>query len=358
MKMKNPLIEKYEIDHIEIYTPMLKPMLYWHVQGLGFSLEANLDEEKNVPGKTSYLISSGNIRLLLTSSYPTINGAIDTEINSFISRHHVGVKRIVLKTDYVREAFEASVGKGAVPVQMPQVKEDKDGLIEEAVIKLFDNSEIVFLNRSRYKGVFKPGYKKWDRHSFRQEPIFDAVDHIAGEVRINESEYWTNYLERTIGTSVVQRINRSAENRTGMILQISQSAGKSLTFVIAEPESYSGKSKVQENIDQFGPGIHHLAFATDDIIAATKTLEEKGIEFVSFPSAYYDLLRKNEELKGFDIDTLQELNILIDKEDDCYLLQKFIKPIGDRPFFNYEMVQRVNGYDGFALKNINVLANF
>lgn len=351
-------MEQYEIDHIELYTPMVKPLLYWHTQGLGFSIEASLEEGPTATGKISYLISSGAIRLLLTSAYPTKKGTANTEISSFISQHYSGVKRIVLKAHSVREAFEESVGRGAVPIQYPRVKEDQDGLIEEAAIKLFDYSEIVFLNRSQYKGVFKPGYKKWNQPSFRQEPVFGAVDHIAGEVKINESEYWTNYLAQTIGTAVVQRINRSDENKTGMILQISQSAGKSLTFVIAEPESYTGRSKVQENIDLFGPGIHHLAFTTHDIIAATKALEEKAIEFVSFPPAYYDLLRNNEELSGFDIDTLQELNILVDKEDDSYLLQKFIKPIGDRPFFNYEMVQRVNGYDGFALKNINVLAKF
>jgi len=124
---------------------------------------------------------------------------------------------------------------------------------------------------------------------------------------------------------------------------------------MAEPDGYTGVSKVQQNIDKFGPGIHHLAFATDDIIATVNTFTEKGVEFVSFPRSYYGLLRENPDFKDIDIDLLESNGILIDKEDDTYLLQKFIKPISDRPFFLYEIVQRVNGYNGFALKNINVL---
>jgi 4-hydroxyphenylpyruvate dioxygenase len=140
-----------------------------------------------------------------------------------------------------------------------------------------------------------------------------------------------------------------------MILNINQSLDKKLTLVMAEPDDYTRPSKVQQNIDRFGPGIHHLAFATDDIVKTINAFTAQSVEFVTFPSSYYDLLRSNKEFDDMDIDQLQRNGILIDKEDDTYLLQKFIKPISDRPFFLYEIVQRVNGYNGFALKNINVL---
>ncbi len=138
-------------------------------------------------------------------------------------------------------------------------------------------------------------------------------------------------------------------------MNINQSKDKKLTLVMAGLESYLNTSKVQQNIDNFGPGIHHIAFATNDLVTAIDELEARGVEFVKFPAAYYDLLRTNEDFKDFDIDKIQRSGILADKEGDTYLFQKFIKPISDRPFFLYELVQRVNGYNGFALKNINVL---
>ena len=147
-------------------------------------------------------------------------------------------------------------------------------------------------------------------------------------------------LTELLELNIVQSINRSSENKTGMLMKINQSHDKNLTMVIAEPENYQSGSKVQKNVDSFGPGIHHVAFATDDLIQTTKALLKNGVEFVSFPATYYDLLRANEEFSTMNIDVLQEMNILCDKEEDTFLLQKFIKPISDRPFFIYEIVQR------------------
>jgi 4-hydroxyphenylpyruvate dioxygenase len=202
--------------------------------------------------------------------------------------------------------------------------------------------------------VFKPGYKPTYVRK-NASSFFSSVDHIASEVRINESSFWTKYLTNSIGTKLVQSIQKSHDNTTGMILNISQSSNKNLTFVIAEPSDYLVKSKVQQNIETFGPGIHHLAFATDDLAGVVEELSVRGVDFVNISPAYYDLLRSNEEFNNIDIDTLQKNGILIDKEGDTFLLQKFIKTISDRPFFFYEIVQRVNGYNGFALKNINIL---
>ncbi|HSH67750.1 MAG TPA: VOC family protein [Bacteroidia bacterium] len=354
--MKHPFFKTYSVDYIEIYTPMAKVLAYWHTQALGFNLVAVADHETGKQNMTSYVLKSGAICLVLTTAYPTTSQSdTNSEINSFISKHYCGVKRFALRTSSVKEAFEKSIANGAIPIKFPSADKDESGYIEEASIKLYDSSEIVFTNRDFYKGVFKPGYKAREVSKHKDTSVLLSIDHIASEVRINEINYWTNYLTNAIGTNLVQSIKRSDENKTGMILNINQSEDKNLTLVMAEPDTYSGKSKVQQNIDKFGPGIHHIAFSTNDLISTTQQLMEKDVEFVKFPSSYYDLLRNNNELKGFDIDTLQKNGILIDKEEDTYLLQKFIKPISDRPFFLYEIVQRVNGYNGFALKNINVL---
>jgi 4-hydroxyphenylpyruvate dioxygenase len=352
--MKSKFFNEHVIDYIEIYAPMAKTLAYWHTQALGFVNTAFAGFDTGVPGIASYVLESGGVRLVITSAYPTNDKSDNGEVLSFIRQNYCGVKRIALQTASVRDAFEHCVKNGAVPIQFPTTKKDDAGQIEQAAIQLYDHSEIVFINRDGYHGSFKPGYKPVATKA-NHEPLLTSVDHIASEIRINEMQYWTNYLTNTIGTELVQRIQSGEDNRTGMVMNINQSRDKGLTLVMAEPESYTKKNKVQQNIDAYGPGIHHLAFATNDLVRSVQHLTDRGVEFLKFPPAYYTLLRNNEELKDFDIDTLEKAGVLLDKEGDAYLFQKFIRPISDRPFFLYELVQRVNSYDGFALKNINVL---
>lgn len=352
--MKEQLISKHTIDHVEIYTPMAKALAYWHCQALGFQLVAELGPEHTKTGLCSYVLTSLNIRLVLTSSFPIGKATGPADVSAFIATNYCGVKRFALQVDSVIAAFENSVENGAFPVKYPETIKNDAGYIESAAIKLYDSSEIVFINRNNYTGVFKPGYKQV-KNKAQRTPLFSDIDHIASEVRINEGDFWTRYLQNTIGTQLVQTIESGADNLTGMVLKINQSVDKQLTLVIAEPETYQKASKVQANIETFGPGIHHLAFSTDDLFKTVHELIDKDVEFVSFPPSYYALLRQNPDFSDFDIDKLEKWGILIDKEEDSYLLQKFVKPISDRPFFFYEIVQRVNGYEGFALKNINVL---
>jgi 4-hydroxyphenylpyruvate dioxygenase len=355
--MSDHLFASYDIDYVEIYTPMAKSLAYWHQQALGFELVACADYETGATNTSSYVLTSGDIRLVLTSAYPSGEQTVNNEIGSFIQQHYCGVKRFGLRVDSVKEAFESAIKNGAIPTRFPTVTSDENGNIEEAAVKLYEYNEIVFINRSAYNGTFKPGYKPRKARAgtmVRPSRLF-SIDHIAAELRINEINHWSSQLTRIIGTELVQRISRSEDNRTGMIMNINQSADKRLTLVMAEPETYTGFSKIQQNIDRFGPGIHHIAFLTDDITTVTQELLDKGVEFVGFPPSYYDLLRNSGEFGDIDIDTMQQHGILVDKEEETYLLQKFIKPISDRPFFLYEIVQRINGYDGFALKNINVL---
>jgi 4-hydroxyphenylpyruvate dioxygenase len=351
---------EYVIDYVEIYTPMSRSLAYWHVHALGFTAAAKADVDTGKPGIASYFLTSNQVRLVLTATYPTFRNPGDPEVGAFISQNYCGVKRFALRVSSVEEAFSASLAGGAVPLRFPTVTEDESGRLEEASVKLYDNNEIVFINREMYGGVFKPGYAAWNgkpepAYGQLTVPMLDRIDHIAAEIRINETKYWTDYLAGAIGTRLVQSIEKGEENKTGMILKINQSPDKKLTLVMAEPESYLTRSKVQQNIDTYGPGIHHLAFTTSDLVAAVEILRGKDVEFVPFPSSYYDILRADPGFRDIDINKLEESGILVDKEDDTYLFQKFIRPISDRPFFLYEIVQRVNGYNGFALKNINVL---
>jgi 4-hydroxyphenylpyruvate dioxygenase len=352
--MHDDFISSHHIDYIEIYSPLAKILAYWHEQALGFKVTACADIDTGMPGIASYVCKSQDICLVLTSSYPISNSIADNDISSFIEQHYCGVKRLAIRVSSAKIAFENAIENGAFPTKYPYTLKDENGYIEEAGIKLFDDVEILFINRENYTGLFKPGYKPI-RQRTNAPVLFSSVDHIASEVRINESKYWTNYLSDILGTRLIQSIQKCEENKTGMILRINQSHDKHLTLVIAEPETYMHRSKVQKNIEIFGPGIHHLAFLTGNMIETIQQLSDRGVEFIKFPDSYYELLRMNNEFNNVDIDSLQKNGIIIDKENDTYILQKFIKPITDRPFFFYEIVERVNGYNGFALNNINVL---
>jgi 4-hydroxyphenylpyruvate dioxygenase len=353
--MRNGQFDNSHIDYVEMYVPMAKPLAYWHMKALGFSISAYAGIETGQPGYASYLLTSGNIALVLTATYPVNNTTAPPEIAAFTSNNSYGVKRIAFRVDSVKESFYESVKNGAIPTKFPTKIEDESGYIEEAAIKLYDHSEVLFINRDNYSGIFRPGYKMFVSGTNGHQPFFSSIDHIASELRINEVEQWTNYLTRTLNTALIQKVGRTDDNKTGMIMNISQTPDKENIFVMSESESHTTSSRVQQSIEKFGPGIHHIAFSTDDIIGTIKELRSRSVDLVTFPAAYYDLLRSNKELEGVDIDSLQEQGILIDKEGDSYLLQKFLKPMGDRPYFFYEIIQRVNGYNGFALNNIAVL---
>ncbi len=345
----------HHIDYIELFVSMAKPLVYWHSNALGFDIIGYKSPENGTKGVVSYLLEKGEIKLVITAALTSANSTDAAEVLSFVNTNSLGMKRVVIATDDVSSAFDHAVAAGGIPIRFPVTTEDEKGYIEEASIRLYDQNEIVFSNRDNYEGIFRPGYEKVVESKATFDNGFTSVDHIASELRINQIDFWTSYLKDTLGTQMIQGISKSEDNKTGLVLNINQSPDKRMTFVMAEPNSHAPNSKVQQNIDNFGPGIHHVAFATDDLVETVKKLRKNSIDFVQFPPTYYDLLRENEDLKGFDIDELEEQGILIDKEGDGYLLQKFIKPFGDRPFFFYELVQRVNGYTGFALKNINVL---
>ena len=344
-----------EIDYVEIYAPAAKPLVYWHEKALGFSVGAYKGQETGFPGISSYVLRSNKVSLVITSAYPVCNENGEGDVPAFVQLNSCGVKRIAFRVDSVREYFMAALANGAIPIRFPYKVSDEFGSFEEAAIKLFDQNEILFIDRSHYFGPFKPGYKTQHAKESTDRQNFRSIDHIACELRINETDYWTDYMKKSLGNNLVQRIGRSVENLTGMIMNISQTANKEAMFVLTESEKHFQEAKVQQNIDKYGPGIHHLAFSTNNIIDVIKELRARDVDFVGFPKTYYEQLRKNSDLKGIDIEALEEQGILIDKEGETYLLQKFIKPMGDRPYFFYEIVERVNGYNGFALNNITAL---
>ena len=344
-------------DYVEFYVGSAKMWAYWHAKALGFEIKGYLGPETKVRDRVSYLVSKNNINIILTSALKPEN----YEVSSFIQKHGDGVKRWALKVKNVKEAYENAVKNGGIPVRTPKMFEDEKGCVEEAAIKLYDDAEIVFINRDGYKGIFKPGFGE-PRQKIKlnaQDSGLQEIDHIVGNVRINEMNLWENYLNKTLNFETFIEFGPGdiSTKYSALLSKVVRSKeGAPIKNPINEPFEGMKKSQIEEYIDEYvGSGIQHIAVTTENIIKTIGALRENGVEFLSVPDTYYDDLRK----RGFevteDIDELKKHGILCDTEGKGYLLQLFTKPIGDRPTFFYEIIQRRKGAEGFGQGNFQSL---
>ncbi len=344
-------------DFVEFYVGSAKMWAYWHAKAMGFEIKGYLGPETGVRDKVSYYLVKNNIQLVVTSSAKPGN----FEIESFVQKHGDGVKRWSLKVKDVRSAFESSVKKGGIPSRNPKKFNDDNGTYEEAAIKLYDDAEIVFINRDKYKGLFKPGFGKPVQNIKIkcEDSGLKAIDHIVGNVRVNEMDLWANYLNKSLDfeTFIEFGAGDISTQYSALLSKVVRSKESPIKNPINEPFEGLKKSQIEEYIDEYtGSGIQHIALSTENILESIPNMKNNGVEFLSPPDTYYKLLReKNIEIDE-DIDVLKEHGILCDdSEGTGYLLQLFTKPIGDRPTFFYEIIQRKKGAEGFGQGNFQSL---
>jgi 4-hydroxyphenylpyruvate dioxygenase len=332
---------------------------YWHAKAMAFDIAGYCGPETGVKDKTSYYLVKNNLKFVVTSAIKPSN----YEIASFVERHGDGVKRWSLNVENVQEAFDLAVKNGGIPVRNPKRFEDESGFLEEAAIKLYDDAEIVFINRDNYKGIFKPGFgKPVQKISIAtQDSGLLEVDHVVGNVRINEMNLWENYLNKTLNLETFLEFGAGdiSTQYSALLSKVVRSKnGGGIKNPINEPYEGKKKSQIEEYIDEYlGSGIQHIAISTNNIIATIKALRENGVEFLTVPNAYYDLLKEKKLSKMIteDIEELRKYGILCDTEGKGYLLQLFTKPISDRPTFFYEIIQRREGAEGFGQGNFQAL---
>lgn len=358
MKKQNEIIEsdflKMEYDYIEYYVGMAKMVVYWHAKALGFKVVAYAGPETGVLDRFSYYLVKNDIKLVITSaSQPSTY-----KIVSFVDLHGNGIKRLAVKVSNVREFFDQALEKGAIPMQHPTVLSDHQGTVEQASIKMFDDNEIVLVNYDNYSGDFLPGYRniesEWDENPENSQ--LEKIDHVACALRLNEIGLWENYFNAIFNSQTVKQfdVRKTKGEKLGMLLKVLQSDNKRMNNVLVEPDSHETKSQVQLFIDQnYGAGIQHLAFASGNIFKSVEVLRANGVRFTSYPASYYEKLAK--KYPKLDVELLQKHGVLCDVIDDALLFQIFTFPIGDRSTFFYEIVQRVNNYEGFGLDNIRTL---
>lgn len=343
-------------DHVEFYVGSAKMVAYWYAKAMGFSISGYCGPETGVRDRTSYYLTQNNIKIVLTSAVRPHTH----EIVSFITQHGDGVKRWALDVDDVESIYSHVVRRGAIPLRQPHMLEDQKGYLSAAAIRIYDDTELVFVNRDHYEGVFCPGFENpiQDIKIESHDSGLLSIDHIVGNVRTNEMNQWAGYYNKILDfeTFVDFGPGDISTKYSALLSKVVRSPDGKIKLPINEPYKGVRKSQIEEYIQEYhGSGIQHIALASNDIIASIRALRENGVEFLSVPPAYYEDFRKRSVDVTEDIDQLEKLGILCDIEGEGYLLQLFTKPIGDRPTFFFEIIQRRNGSQGFGQGNFQAL---
>ncbi len=343
-------------DYVEFYVGSAKTTAFWFAKTLSMEITAYLGPETGVRDRVSYYLTKNDLKFLITS--PLQPDCYD--VFSFINRHGDGVKRWAVEVEDVTRAFRYATQHGAVMVRRPEKIEDKHGYIEEAAIRLYDDTEMVYTNRDHYDYLFKPKFCA-PIHNINLETIDTGllgIDHIVGNVRENEMNIWAEYFNKTMGfeTFVDFKPGDIGTKYSALLSKVVRSADSVIKNPINEPFEGLKKSQIEEYIEQYrGSGVQHIAISTENIVDTIDALRKNGIEFLSAPDTYYDMLRKRDDVKiEENIDDLQKHGILCDIEGTGYLLQLFTKPISDRPTFFFEFIQR-RGAEGFGKGNFQSL---
>ena len=347
-------IRKY--DYVEFYVGSAKMVAYWYAKALGLKIEGYSGPETGRRDRISYYLTQNDLKIVITGSLQPST----VDISAFLNLHGDGLKRWAIEVDDVEKIFNHAVKQGAVIQRRPQKIENEHGYITEAAIRLYDDTELVYINRDNYKHIFQPDYDRpiQDIQMTSGNAGLIGIDHIVGNVRENEMDKWADYYVRTMNfeTFIDFKKGDIGTKYSALLSKVVRSEKSTIKNPINEPYEGEKKSQIEEYIEQYhGTGVQHIAIQTDDIIHTIRTLRENGVEFLNVPDTYYDSLRDRDDINiKEDMDQLQELKILCDNESGGYLLQLFTKPIGDRPTFFFEFIQRA-GAQGFGKGNFQAL---
>lgn len=348
-------IRKY--DYVEFYVGSAKTTAFWFAQALGMEITGYLGPETGVRDRVSYLLTKNELKFVITA--PLQPGSY--EVQGFVQKHGDGVKRWAVEVDNVEQAFRAATSHGAVMVTRPHRLEDDHGYVEEAAIRLYDDTELVYVNRDHYNYLFAPRYCRPIQkiNIEAKDTGLVRIDHIVGNVRENEMNLWADYFNKTMNfeTFVDFKAGDIGTKYSALLSKVVRTRDSKIRNPINEPFEGMKKSQIEEYIEQYhGSGVQHIAVQTDDIVSSVAALRQNGVEFLEVPDTYYEMLRKRDDMDIEEsIDDLQQHRILLDWEGDGYLLQLFTKPTGDRPTFFFEFIQRHGNSQGFGKGNFQAL---
>ena len=339
-------------DYVDLYVGNAIQSAHFYKTAFGFQSEAYAGLETGVSDRVSYVLKQDKIRLVLTTSL--IKGGV---INDHVDLHGDGVKVVALWVEDATKAWEETTKRGAKSYMEPNTIEDEDGKIVQSGIYTYGETVHVFIERKNYKGIFLPGYKKWESH-YNPEPVgLKFIDHMVGNVGWNEMNTWCQFYAKVMGFAQIISFddNDISTDFTALMSKVMSNGNGRIKFPINEPAEGKKKSQIEEYIDFYnGPGVQHIAVATDDIVKTVSAMRDRGVEFLYVPENYYDdLLERVGEIDE-DVEVLKQHGILIDRDDEGYLLQLFTKPVVDRPTMFFEVIQR-KGAQSFGKGNFKAL---
>jgi len=339
------------IDHVELWVGNAAQAAYFYTRALGFREVAYAGLETGWRDATSHVLEQGRIRLVLTGALVP-----DHEIGRHAARHGDGVKVIALSVPDVEYAYRTAVERGAQGVREPWEDRDEHGVLRRAVIATYGETHHVFVDRSEYSGPFRPGYVGRDHQPTGDTGLL-AIDHIVGNVELGAMERWVKFYEDVFGMTEMIHFSDEAISTeySALMSKVVTSGNGRIKFPINEPAEGKRKSQIDEYLEFYGgAGAQHIAVATRDIVATVTELRARGIEFLRTPESYYDEVPGRIGEIEESLEDLRRLGILVDRDDEGYLLQIFTKPVGDRPTMFFEVIER-HGARGFGEGNFKAL---
>ena len=339
-------------DYVELYVGNAKQAAHFYKTSMGFQSEAYAGLETGVRDFCSYVVKQDKIRLVFTTPFDP-----ESEISEHIRMHGDGVKVIALWVEDATKAWEETTKRGAKSYFEPKTEKDKNGEVVRSAIHTYGDTVHVFVERKNYNGVFLPGFEKWESHYTPGSCGLRYIDHMVGNVGLGEMNTWAKFYGEVMGfANLITFDDKDISTQyTALMSKVMTNGNGRIKFPINEPAEGLKKSQIEEYLDFYkGPGCQHIAVATNDIVFTVSEMRKRGIEFLYVPGTYYDTVLDRVGDIEEDIKILKEHGIMVDRDEDGYLLQIFTKPLEDRPTLFFEIIQR-KGANSFGKGNFQAL---
>ncbi|MDR3634199.1 MAG: 4-hydroxyphenylpyruvate dioxygenase [Isosphaeraceae bacterium] len=344
------------IDHVRFLVGNARQSAYFYRNAFGFEVLAYAGLETRERAEASYVLRQGEITFVVVSP---LQG--DHPDNARLAIHGDGVQDIAFEVEDVTEAFQEALARGATAASPPSVREDELGMFESASIRVYGDTTHSFVNRDRYHGVFAPGFKpldpgRYNPRTFRPVGL-TSIDHVVANVEEGKMQEWVRFYEEVMGFSLLAHFDDKdiSTEYTALMSKVVQDGPGRIKLPINEPAAGRRRSQIEEFLRFYGgPGVQHIALATDDILASVRALRDNDVSFLKVPPAYYEMLPGRVGPIAEDVGELAELGILVDRDEEGYLLQIFTKPVEDRPTLFFEIIER-HGARSFGKGNFKAL---